>query len=507
MPREGQRSLQPVAVRQQADLHEDTLEFDALRLAAGPIGVDEAVDLLPVARDLGGQRLRDHLDVRQAEQLLLQHRVGAQAGFELEQRDMADDAGEVDRRLDARVAATDDGHPLALEQRAVAVRAIGDAMATVLLLAGDVHLAPARAGGDDHRPAAQAGAAGQAYLGKAVVAGGDQCLGTLQVHDVDLVLAHVLLEPGSQLRTVGLLDRNEVLDRQRIEHLATKTLADDAGAHALARGVDRGCGAGRSAADDEDIEGRPRRDLLRLALRGTDIDPADDLLERHPPLPEVLAVEQDGWHTHDLPLADFGLEQRAIDHLVADAGVDHRHQVERLHDVGTVVAGQRDEGLEVEPAGNRADLVEHARLDLRRMAAGLQQGEDQRGELVPHRDAGKADARRLADAGDGERRPARGIAVRADADLGRQLGDFLHQSEHLARLRAVVERGDEFDRLLDLLQVGAQLVPDVAVEHDCFSIDEWHGKGAAKLCFTAPLRWHPRVLPDCGPGSRACSGG
>jgi hypothetical protein len=62
-------------------------------------------------------------------QLGLQHGVGAQLAVEFEQRDMADDAGEVDRRLDAGVAAADHRHALALEQRAVAVRAEADALA------------------------------------------------------------------------------------------------------------------------------------------------------------------------------------------------------------------------------------------------------------------------------------------------------------------------------------------------------------------------------------------
>ena len=46
-------------------------------------------------------------------------------------RDVGDDAGEVDRRFDAGVAAADHRHALALEERAVAMRAVGDALAAV----------------------------------------------------------------------------------------------------------------------------------------------------------------------------------------------------------------------------------------------------------------------------------------------------------------------------------------------------------------------------------------
>jgi hypothetical protein len=44
-------------------------------------------------------------------------------------------------------------------------------------------------------------------------------------------------------------------------------------------------------------------------------------------------------------------------------------------------------------AVERLDLLDHFRLDLGRMAAGLQQRQHQRGEFVAHRDAGKFDAR------------------------------------------------------------------------------------------------------------------
>jgi hypothetical protein len=87
------------------------------------------------------------------------------------------------------------------------------------------------------------------------LAGRDEPLGALQVHHVDVVVAHVLLERGGQLRALGVLHRDEVLDAHRVEHLAAEALGRDAGADALARGVDRRRGAGRAAADDEHVEG------------------------------------------------------------------------------------------------------------------------------------------------------------------------------------------------------------------------------------------------------------
>src|SRR3546814_6787983 len=72
----------------------------------------------------GGQRRGDDPDVGQAGELALQHRVGAKLAVEFDQRHMGDDAGEVDRRLDAAVAAADHRDTLALVERAVAMRTI-----------------------------------------------------------------------------------------------------------------------------------------------------------------------------------------------------------------------------------------------------------------------------------------------------------------------------------------------------------------------------------------------
>ena len=68
---------------------------------------------------------------------------------------------------------------------------------------------------------------------------------------------------------------------------------------------------------------------------------------------------------------------------------------------------------EVEGAGQRLDLLDHFGVDLGRVAAGLQQGEHQRGEFMAHRQAGEVDARLLARAADGERGAQCGVAVLA----------------------------------------------------------------------------------------------
>jgi hypothetical protein len=126
--------------------------------------VAQAVDLAAVAGDLGGLRVGCDGHIGQALELAHQHRIGRSSVAELDQRHVLDDAGQVNGRFYPRVAAADHRHPLALEQRAVAVRAVGHALVLVLGLAGHVEVAPARAGGQDHRPCLERGAAVQLHL-------------------------------------------------------------------------------------------------------------------------------------------------------------------------------------------------------------------------------------------------------------------------------------------------------------------------------------------------------
>ena len=125
------------------------------------------------------------------------------------------------------------------------------------------------------------------------------------------------------------------------------------------------------------------------------------------------------------------------------------------------------------------------------MAAGLQQGQHQRGEFVAHRDAGEADAGSFAPTADGERRLASIAAIVAHADLGRERGDVGQQFAHLARGIAGIERCDEFDGGLELIEVGGKLGLDGGVEHDGspgsgVSELQFHQSGRAKRAIQSP---------------------
>ena len=139
---------------------------------------------------------------------------------------------------------------------------------------------------------------------------------------------------------------------------------------------------------------------VRAGAAGVEL--GHDLLEGHAALVERLAVEEDRRHGHDLAGVDLVLEQGAVDGDVGDARVQHAHEVERLHDVGAVLAGQREVGLEGEVALEVLDLLDGLGRGGRRVAAHLQEGEHQRRQLVAEGDAGEADLDVGADPTDGE---------------------------------------------------------------------------------------------------------
>ncbi|MOA23654.1 hypothetical protein D3C78_1442860 [compost metagenome] len=129
------------------------------------------------------------------------------------------------------------------------------------------------------------------------------------------------------------------------------------------------------------------------------------------------------------------------------------------------MAGQREVGLEAELALDALDLRDHLVGDLRRVAAHLQQGQHQRGELVAHRQAGEARADLLAVAAEAERRHAGVGAGGVQGNLVAQGIDVLEQGEHFLGLGAVIQGRDDLVGLGDFLEVGLQLGFQVGVEH------------------------------------------
>src|SRR5690606_33525499 len=106
-------TLQPLGVRYQADLDEDTFQLDVVRFTGGAVGVVKATYLAVLAHHLGGLARSDDLHVVQAAQLLLQHFVCTHLVAKLDQGNVANKTGQVDGSFHARVTATDYRHALA----------------------------------------------------------------------------------------------------------------------------------------------------------------------------------------------------------------------------------------------------------------------------------------------------------------------------------------------------------------------------------------------------------
>ncbi len=121
-----------------------------------------------------------------------------------------------------------------------------------------------------------------------------------------------------------------------------------------------------------------------VARRGAGIQFCEDFRELHAALAKRLAIQKHRRHRHYLPALHLVLKYRAVDHGVPDPRIQHRHHIQCLHHIGTALAGERNEGLEVVVAIEGADLLDHRLIDLRRITAGLQQCEHQRGEFMAH---------------------------------------------------------------------------------------------------------------------------
>jgi len=179
----------------------------------------------------------------------------------------------------------------------------------------------------------------------------------LQRHDINIIIADVTFEFGRKAWPLSVLDGDEVFDPHCIHHLAAESFSGDAGADALARRID-GCSAAcRATADDEHFKRFLCRNGAGDAGFGAGVELGDDLLQLHSALAEQFAVQEHGGDCHYFPRVDLVLEQCAVDGGVGDARVEHRHQVQRLHDIRAVLAGLREITFERVVPIKLADLI------------------------------------------------------------------------------------------------------------------------------------------------------
>ena len=132
-------------------------------------------------------------------------------------------------------------------------------------------------------------------------------------------------------------------------------------------------------------------------------------------------------HRHYLAAVHFVLIQRTIDGNVANAGIEHGHDVERLYHIGAVLAGQGEIGLEEVVAFDCANLRGCLFADTRRVSTNLQQCEHQRGEFMPKRNTGEMHLCASGDTGNGEGRSPHILAIATGTDLVAQTGNLFQQ--------------------------------------------------------------------------------
>ena len=147
--------------------------------------------------------------------------------------------------------------------------------------------------------------------------------------------------------------------------------------------------------------------------------------------------------------------------------IDHRHQIKGLNDFRTVLARQRNIGLEQILAVQLADLFEEVIAGFRRMTTHLQERQYQRRELMAHRNADETHAHVAACTVQRERRLTLVVLIRFVAgQTRRQRGDLLQHCAHLLRLLGVVERRSDRYIVSHFAEVGLQLILDGSVQHD-----------------------------------------
>ena len=274
----------------------------------------------------------------------------------------------------------------------------------------------------------------------------------------------MLFHGGHEFGAFRMRHGDQVFDAHGVKHLPAEAISHDSRADALARRIDASRRARRPAANHQHIEGALVFQGFRRALSRARVELGENLFEAHAPLREGLAVEIDGGHRHDLAGLDLLLKQRAVDGHMLDARIEGAHQVQRLHHIRAVLAGEREIGLEAEVALEMPDLLQNLRRFLRRVPANLQKRQHEGVEFVAHGQACEMHGDVGAHALDGEGRLA-GVVALHKRDLVTEGGDLFQQLAHFLRLRAVIERGHELDGHGDSREIALQLGLEIGVQH------------------------------------------
>ena len=283
------------------------------------------------------------------------------------------------------------------------MRAVSHTLVLVLCFPRHIDIAPARTGGQDDAACLKHTAILHMHFSESAGFGsGNQLRGTLQVHDVDLIVAHLGFKCCREFGAIGLQHGDVVFDRHGVVHLTAKAFSCNADPDAFAGCVNGRCRTGGAATHDQHIEGILVIQFGGLPCTGVTVDFADNLFQRHATRTEQSIVHEDHRDRHDLTRVHFCLVQGAVNHNRLNFRVVDGHERGRLHHVGTVVAGQRHVDLEVHLGIQSPDLLKDFQAHLGRVTTRPQQCQDQRSEFVTERYRCKAHTACFALLGDHE---------------------------------------------------------------------------------------------------------
>ncbi|MNC35532.1 hypothetical protein D3C75_840190 [compost metagenome] len=186
----------------------------------------------------------------------------------------------------------------------------------------------------------------------------NQFAGALAINHVHFIVADVCFQGTRQLLTFGFWHGDIVFDIHRIQHLATKTFAHQAGTDTFTCGVNRCRRTRRAGSDNQHIVCFTFVQLGCRAFFCAAVHFGDDLSQRHTTLTKLFTVHKYRRNAHHVTIGDFVLEHAAVNRGVFDARVQYRHQVQRLHHVRAVVAGERIIGFKLKITVEVTDLLQ-----------------------------------------------------------------------------------------------------------------------------------------------------
>ena len=209
---------------------------------------------------------------------------------------------------------------------------------------------------------------------------------------------------GCQLASSGLGHTDDILYACRVVYLSTYALGHHSHTQSLTRRIDGRRRPGGSSAEHREVV----MPLCRLGCFGSRRgEPLLYLFQECAQVPpaymQQLSIGIHRRHSLYAKPRHLLLAEAAVDHLAGDVRIEQRHDIECLDHIRAVCAGERDVGLEIDVGLDGLDaacerLVRHVAP----LSVGIEQGQQQGGELMAIGDAPKGDVQIVAVLQNGE---------------------------------------------------------------------------------------------------------